>query len=114
MNKTGQLSVYRGCVPVVDAEYDSTSGRPPTETIIRALADAAGVEPVDLPPIYEYVDPEALDALFEGHDGDTDSDTILSFQVDAWNVFVHSDGRIRICDANQRTDPVPVFESTNA
>ena len=114
MTETGQLSVYRGCVPVVDAQYDSNSGRPPRETIIRALADAADVEPVDLPPIYQYVDPEALDALFERRDGGTDGDTILSFQVDSWNVFVHSDGRIRICDANQRTDPVPVFESTNA
>ncbi|MFC7020687.1 MULTISPECIES: HalOD1 output domain-containing protein [Haloarcula] len=114
MDKTGQLSVYRGCVPVVDAEYDSKSGRPPVETIIKALADAADVEPVDLPPIYEYVDPEALDALFERRGGGTDNDTILSFQVDSWNVFVHSDGRIRICDAKQRTDPAPVFEPTNA
>ncbi|WP_178915566.1 HalOD1 output domain-containing protein [Natronomonas gomsonensis] len=114
MENRGELLVYRGCTPVVDAEYDSESDSSATEAIISALAEAVGVEPTNLPPLFDYVDPDALNALFEPSDSATNGDTLLSFQVDTWNVFVRSDGRIRVCDATQPTDPEPVFESTTA
>lgn len=38
---------------------------PPSATVIRAVANHAGQDPVDLPPLYEVVEPEALDKLFE-------------------------------------------------
>ncbi|MXR40390.1 hypothetical protein GRX01_03335 [Halobaculum sp. WSA2] len=114
MNMQGKMSVYRGCTPVVDAEYDSESERSATEAIVWALADAVGVDPTDLPPLFDYVDPDALNALFESSDRGTNGDTLLSFQVDTWNVFVRSDGCIRVCDATRPTDPEPVFESTTA
>ena len=106
------LNVYRGCTPVVDAEYESESDVSPTEVIIEALAEAAEIEPIELPPLYEFVDPDALDQLFGEHDGAAHADALLSFQVETWNVFVRADGRIRICDNTQPTDPEPVFEST--
>ncbi|WP_324759767.1 HalOD1 output domain-containing protein [Haloarcula sp. GH36] len=106
-----RLAIDRRCTPVVDAEYDFESNRSAVEAITVALADAAGVDPVDLPPLYDYVDSDALNSLFERFERGKDSETILSFQVDTWNVFVHSDGRISICDATQPTDPEPVFES---
>lgn len=108
------LNVYRGCTPVVDAEYGLESDRSPTEVIIEALAEAAEIDPMDLPPLYEFVDPDALDQLFGRHDGAAHADALLSFQVETWNVFVRTDGRIRICDNTQPTDPEPVFESTPA
>lgn len=114
MKKGGKLDVYRGCAPVVDAEYDSESGRSAAEAVIGALADAVGADPTALPPLYEYVDPDALNALFDRSDRATGDATLLSFQVDRWNVFVSSDGRIRVCDSTQPTDPEPVFASTTA
>lgn len=114
MNNRGELFVYRGCTPVIDAEYDFESDSSATEAILWALADAVGVDPTNLPPLFDYVDPDALNALFDPSDRATDGDTLLSFQVDTWNVFVRSDGRIRVCDATQPTDPEPVFESTTA
>lgn len=33
--------------------------------VIEAVADHAGVEPTDLPPLYESVESDALDALFQ-------------------------------------------------
>ena len=111
MNDPDGLSVYRGCTPVVDVEYDFENGSSAAEATILALADAADVDPMDLPLLFDYVDPDALNALFERHDERVNGDSILSFQVDTWNVFVRSDGRVRICDATQPTDPEPVFES---
>nr|AQM75280.1 hypothetical protein [Halorubrum lacusprofundi] len=112
MNNQGELLVYCGCKPVADAKYDFESNRSATEAIIWALADAVGVDPTDLPPLFDYVDPDALNALFDSNDRVTDDDALLNFQVDTWNVFVRSDGLIRVCDATQPTDPEPVFEST--
>ena len=114
MNNQGELLVYRRCTPVADAKYDFESDRSATEAIIWALADAVDVDPTDLPPLFDYVDPDALNALFDPNDRVTDGDALLSFQVDTWNVFVRSDGRIRVCDATQPTDLEPVFESTTA
>ena len=108
------LNVYRGCTPVVDAEYESESDVSPTEVIIEALAEAAEIEPIELPPLYEFVDPDALDQLFGEHDGAAHADALLSFQVETWNVFVRADGRIRVCDNTRPTDPEPVFESAPA
>jgi hypothetical protein len=110
----GELTIYRGCTPVVDAQYGPESDRSPAEVIIDALAEAAGVDPLELPPLYEFVDSDALDSMFEEHNGAIDSNALLSFQNENWNVFVRADGRVRVCDGTQPTDPEPVFESTPA
>lgn len=81
-------------------------------TIIDALATAKGVNTTDLPPLFEIVDPDAIDSLFSNHNGATDAEATLSFTYDNWNVFVNADGRIRVCDSTQPTDPEPVFESS--
>ncbi len=109
--KKERLTVYRGCTPVVDAYCGSGTDRTPTEAIIEALRKAAGVDPAELPPLYEFVDGDALDALFERHDS---AEALLSFRVETWNVFVRTDGRIRVCDVTRPTDPKPVFESKPA
>ncbi|MFC7248248.1 HalOD1 output domain-containing protein [Halomicroarcula sp. GCM10025324] len=69
-------------MPVVDVEYETENNHSPVQAIVTALADAADIDPVDLPPISEHVDPAALNALFDPHDRTTDGDTVLSFQVD--------------------------------
>ncbi|WP_435098852.1 HalOD1 output domain-containing protein [Halorubrum sp. N11] len=103
------LNVYRTCKPVVDAEYDPESDISPVEATIEALAEAAGVDTLELPPIYDFVDPDAINHLFGKHKGASEAETLLSFQVNNWNVFIRDDGRIRICDNTQLTDPKPVF-----
>jgi hypothetical protein len=35
-----------------------------SEAVVAAVADRAGVDRTDLPPLFEAVDPDALDALF--------------------------------------------------
>lgn len=104
----GAHAVYRGCSPVVDAMYSGSKDSTPAESVIDALARAANVDPLELPPLYEFVDPDALDTFFDRHTGT--SNALLSFEVERWTVFVRSDGRIRICDATRPTDPEPVFE----
>lgn len=108
-----QLRVSCECTPVVDAQYDE-SDHSPTAVIIRALAEATGRDPVELSPLHNFVEPDALDALFEHRDGETSDHAIVSFTVEEWNVFVRDDGRIRVCDATQYTEPEPVFAPSPA
>ena len=36
-----------------------------TETIVDAVSEVEGCDPLTLPPLWNVIDPEALDALFE-------------------------------------------------
>lgn len=110
----GAVTLYRGCTPVVDAQYRKDGSETPAEVIINAVAEAANVEPLELSPLYEFIDPDALNTLFQQDEGAVDSEAILSFNIDTWNVFVRADGRIRVCDSTQPTEPQPVFEPNPA
>lgn len=110
----GNLRLFRSCTPVVDAEFGPETDQSPAEVIVDAIATAADVDPLELPPLYETVDPELLDKLFESGDAASDETMSLSFEVDSWNVFVRGDGKIRVCDGTQPTDPEPVFADHSA
>ena len=100
---------YRVCTPVVDAEYGVEDGPQPSVVITEAVAEAAGVAPEDLPRLHEFVDLDAVDALFEHGSGPDGHKPIFRFTVETWEVFVRGDGRVRVCDMSQPTDPSPVF-----
>jgi hypothetical protein len=109
MAMNGKSRLYRTSAPVVDARYDEDSAQTITGTLITAVAEAAAVDPIELPPLYETIDTDAIEQLFERHNETVDSPTTLSFTVETWNVFVRSDGRVRVCDETQVTEPAPVF-----
>lgn len=65
----------------------ATQNRPVHEQVVYAVANAHGVDPVDLAPLYETIDPEALDDLFRsGCDGS------ITFTYEGHEVEVHGDG----------------------
>lgn len=105
----GELTVYRGCTAVVDGKCPSERGQSAIGAIALALADAIGEDPTDIPPLYQYIDPDALNAMFDRDSRLTSDNAVLGFQVENWNVFIRSDGHIRVCDGNRRTEPEPVF-----
>lgn len=65
----------------------------PSEAVIRAIAQTKGISPVEMPALYEIVDPEALDAVFKGRDF-----SYIQFPYYGYKVIVVSDGRIIIQD----------------
>ena len=52
----------------MDEKREFVSGRAsnPSEAIVLEIAERIEVNPVDLPLLYERVDPEALDSLVQG------------------------------------------------
>lgn len=65
-----------------------------------AVADVADVDPLAVePPLYDVVDPDALEALVDhSPDGDTFAGQV-AFTHAGCRVRVHGDGRIEVSDA---------------
>lgn len=76
--------------------------------IADAVAEAEDVDATELPSLYEAINTDALNRLFDGRGG-VKTDAILRFRVDDWHVFINADGRIRVCDTTRPTEPTPVF-----
>ena len=105
-----QMTLYRGCTPVVDSRFDRQSEDSLTNALVRAIAEAEHVEPTDLTQLYDAVDLDALSDLFDRFPETTAEHSVYGFRFDRWNVFVQSDGLVRVCDATKPTAPQPVFE----
>jgi hypothetical protein len=81
--------------------FDRAATDTPTKRIVTAVADATGVDVLDLPPLYDAVDPEALGALVEHADAD---DTLrVEFRFAGCVVTVRGDGSVaaRLVDTEQ-------------
>jgi hypothetical protein len=42
----------------------NSSRSPPSEIIVNRIADVNDCDPTEIPPLYEAIDPDALDSLF--------------------------------------------------
>ncbi|NHN41177.1 hypothetical protein G9C85_05940 [Halorubellus sp. JP-L1] len=68
-----------------------------TETILRAVADAEGSNPVSLkPPLYDVLDPDALEALYDGDQGPCS----IEFTYCGYDVHVDGVGDVAVTDAS--------------
>ncbi len=68
-------------------------------SVIVTVADAKGVDPTELPPLHDTVDPDALDALFttrQDSEGQP-SDAVIFTYADR-RVMVTRDGQISLED----------------
>lgn len=85
---------------LVEKEYTCHTEQSPIEVIIEAVAEAASVDPLKLPPIYDIVDPDAVNKLFSPRNA-TRAGQYFSFKFEEWIVSIHADGVIRVRDAIQ-------------
>lgn len=67
--------------------------------IAVAIADAKGQDPMDIQPLGNVVDCEALNALVST----ADESLSISFSYESFDVFVTSDGRVEV---TTDTDPL--------
>jgi hypothetical protein len=105
-----QMNIYRGCTPVVDFRFDRRSEDSLTHSLVHAIAEAEHTDPTELTQLYDVIDLDSLSELFGRLTDETASQSVYGFQLGNWNVFVRSDGCIRVCDATKPTAPVPVFD----
>ena len=65
-----------------------------SETVISAVAEAKGVDPLDLDPIYTVVDPDALNGMFRPTVGSPPTSMELRFSMAGCRVVIHGDGEV--------------------
>lgn len=69
-------------------------------TIVREVADRKGVDFTDLPPLYDEIDPEALetlaDSLAESQRGE------IRFTYCGYDVLIDSDGHVIVGNHSRR------------
>lgn len=75
------------------------SAEPPSEAVVDAVAAVTGERPVDLPPLYHAVDPDALDAVFEGRERRPGTTVRrITFEYADLEISVRGDRQVRIRD----------------
>ncbi|AEH36408.1 HalOD1 output domain-containing protein [Halopiger xanaduensis] len=91
-------------------QYSVAADESLTVQLVQAIADAADVDPVDLsPPLYDAVDPEALEALFAPTASGTTRRGRIEFSYAEYRVTVSVDGdsetpiTITVSDADDET-----------
>lgn len=82
---------------------DSSSHRF-SEGVVQAVAGSEDVDPMQLQPLYDVIDLEALDALFQRTaDGAPATTGSVRFAYAGKTVVVHSDGSIQVGDTLSST-----------
>ena len=74
------------------ATWNTDSENTPVYAVVSAVAEAEDVDPVDLPPLYNAIDPEALNALFTSRN-DTAVATV-EFEYAGYTVAIHGTGEV--------------------
>ena len=67
-----------------------------SETVVTTVAEAKGVDPLDLEPLYAVVDPDALNRMFASARRAESSSLELEFSVAGCQVVVHGDGEVAV------------------
>lgn len=77
--------------------YDADEPASLSETIVTAIADIAAVDVTDLDPLYERVDPDSLNSIFQPASDDTPrSGGEIRFVLSDYEVTVSGNGHIVI------------------
>lgn len=74
----------------------------PSESVIESVAAREGVDPTELDvPLFDAIDPDALDALVRTANDEQDRPPIqVSFIYHGYNVIVSSDGLVHVSRGN--------------
>lgn len=83
------------------AVFEPECGGSAVEAVVSIVAQEQGRDPLELPPLYRAVDPEALDELCAGGG---ESDVHVSFSYCDYRVLVESDGIVQLLDGSSDDD----------
>lgn len=64
--------------------------------VIEAVASVSGRDPIDIEPLNRYVDPDALDDIFQRTGAASPANGRISFPLEEYLVVVRGDGEILV------------------
>lgn len=104
-------AVTPNSVTAASAVTDVCRSGPLTDTVVTAVADAKGVDPLDVEPLHSAIDPDALDAIFQPRIGSPPTSLELTFTLDGCEVLVQADGEVVVtpptAEAEERVTAAP-------
>lgn len=88
---------------ITDTVRPIASSETVSEAVVEAVADAKGVDPLDLDPLYDTIDPDALDSIFGGPSGTSSAE--IRFEMDACEVVVREAGEVIVASTPRASEP---------
>lgn len=75
-----------------------------SQAVVESVAEAEGVDPTELTPLYAVVDPDALEALFRPNSPTRDRQIRgeIRFSYHGYDVRVTADGEVDVADGTER------------
>ncbi len=67
-----------------------------SQAVVMAVAEAKGIDPLELEPLYDIVDPDALNRLFRPSAGTRESSLVFQFTMAGCAVEIHGDGEVSV------------------
>ncbi|WP_423999845.1 HalOD1 output domain-containing protein [Haloarcula salina] len=85
--------------------YRPSPNEPLSETIVHAVADTLGIDPVDLDDrISDCIDPDALDRLFRaGEPGEPSPDGLVVFSMAGCRIEVEGNRSVSVTPCHDRS-----------
>ncbi len=81
----------------INVRFDWSRTSQPSVAVVEAVAAVTGRDSVDGPPLYDFLDPDALDALADVRDAGTATDVCVEFVYDGVDVTITGDGTVTAC-----------------
>lgn len=83
-----------------------------SQRVVTAVAEACSVDPLELPPLYDEIDPDALDQLFHrGFSDGRNGPSKVVFEMADCEVVVNSDSEVTVTAPGERS---PASSATNS
>ncbi|WP_227356863.1 HalOD1 output domain-containing protein [Haladaptatus salinisoli] len=79
---------------VRSTSFDWARNGQPSIAVVEAVAAVTGRDTTDVPPLYDFLNPDALDALATVRGGNTVDDVRVEFTYDGVEVSVTGDGTV--------------------
>ncbi|SER53657.1 HalOD1 output domain-containing protein [Natrinema salaciae] len=89
------LIAQRESVPLCRTQFDMDGPRRPSTAVIDAISTVADRSPLEIEPLYETIELEALDRLFD-HAGTAGSGIALEVPIADWVLLVTGDGQVLV------------------
>jgi hypothetical protein len=99
-SETGRTG-YDPAAEVHATRHDWAGDRPLAGTIVEALATVTGDDPTALPPLYDAIDPEAIERLFRSFEDENghSKPCFVEFTFATYAVTVSSSGELTVYEA---------------
>lgn len=94
-NERAENDIYREI-------HEWVSSKSLSETVVTALADFKGVDVTEIEPLYENIDPDALEALFAPNGNGFRHNGQISFSFNDKYVTIHSHGEFAVISIREK------------